>query len=245
MVEKVQNNNLLQAWLVLTLAFLFGISLAGVQTVLGPVIEENKIRETMEKVPVVLIGESDSALAIEPLRIAVEKEGRSKFYNVYEAAFDNGKRAGWVVKASAQGYADRIELLVGFDPAVQTITGLFILDQKETPGLGNKIVEEQWRSQFTGKSVDRDLEVVKGGVKELHEIDAISGATISSVCVARMINQTIADLGEELKIRNADLGEELKIKNTDLGEELKIKNTDLGEELKNRNNETQKVKGKE
>ncbi|WP_080807481.1 FMN-binding protein [Desulfamplus magnetovallimortis] len=212
MVEKVQKNNLLQAWLVLTLAFLFGMSLAGVQTVLGPVIEENKIRETMEKVPVVVLGEAEAAkiahsgasLGIEPSRIAVEKEGRTKFYNVYDAKFNDGKRAGWVAKASAQGYADKIELLVGFDAAVEKITGLFILDQKETPGLGNKIVEDQWRSQFTGKAVATALTVVKTGAKKTNEIDAISGATISSDCVTRMINQTIADLGEELKNRNTE-----------------------------------------
>ncbi len=213
MVEKVQKNNLLQAWLVLTLAFLFGLSLAGVQMVLGPVIENNKIMETMEKVPVVVLGEekaaemtqAGSALKVVPSRIAIEKGERTKFYNVYEAFYDDGKRAGWVVKAYAQGYAGKIELLVGFDSAFETITGLFILDQKETPGLGNKIVEDQWRAQFTGKAVANTLKVVKTGAKELHEIDAISGATISSVCVTRMINQTIADLGTELKNRNNEI----------------------------------------
>ncbi len=210
MVEKVQKNNLLQAWLVLTLAFLFGISLAGVQTVLGPVIEENKIKETMEKVPVVILGEEKAAqmvqdggsLEIEASRIAVEKDGITKYYNVYDAKDKAGKRAGWVAKAAAQGYADRVELLVGFDPAVETITGLFILDQKETPGLGNKIVEDGWRAQFTGKALNKSLKVVKGGAKALHEIDAISGATISSVCVTTLINKTAADLGQELKRRN-------------------------------------------
>lgn len=214
MVENVRKNNLLQAWLVLTLAFLFGMSLAGVQTVLGPVIEENKIKETMEKVPVVLLGEEKAAelaqsgngLDIEASRIAVEKEGLTKYYNVYDAKDKEGKRAGWVAKASAQGYADKVELLVGFDPAVETITGLFILDQKETPGLGNKIVEADWRAQFTGKALTTPLAVVKGGAKELHEIDAISGATISSVCVTTIINKTAADLGQELKKRNSEKG---------------------------------------
>ena len=206
MVEKVQKNSLLQAWLVLTLALFFGTALAAVQTVLGPVIEENKIQETMEKVPSVLIGESEAAklsesgksLAVKPFRIAVEKNGLTKYYNVYDAGYENGKRAGWVVKSAGQGYADKVELLVGFDPAVKTITGLFILDQKETPGLGNKIVEDAWRSQFSGKSLDTPLAVVKGGAKAPQEIDAVSGATISSKSVTALINKAVADVGDEL-----------------------------------------------
>ncbi len=209
-IEKLQNNNLVQAWLVLVLAFVFGISLAGVQIVLGPKIEANKIKETMQKIPIVVLGESKakkleelgSSLEIKPEKIAIEKNGITKFYNYYEAKYDNGSTAGWVAKSSAQGYADRIELLVGFDPAVKKITGLFILDQKETPGLGNKIVEKNWRSQFIDKPIDKSLKVVKGGKKDLYDIDAISGATISSVCVTNIINNTIADLGEQLKAKN-------------------------------------------
>ena len=62
-MENVQNNNLVQAWLVLTLALLFGIALSGVQTVLGPRIEDNKIKETMERVPLVLLGGEKSPAA--------------------------------------------------------------------------------------------------------------------------------------------------------------------------------------
>jgi len=54
--DGYQNNNLLQAWLVLTLALIFGIALAGVQAALGPKIEANKIKETMERVPEVVLG---------------------------------------------------------------------------------------------------------------------------------------------------------------------------------------------
>jgi electron transport complex protein RnfG len=65
--------------------------------------------------------------------VSVQKAGRAKFYSVYEARYQGGLK-GWVVKTKGQGYADTIELLLGLSPDLRTITGLFILDQKETPG---------------------------------------------------------------------------------------------------------------
>ncbi len=203
--NSFQNNYILQAWLCISLALLFGASLAGVQAALGPVITENKINETKEKVPELVLGaeaanqeDSGNQLEITPRTTQVESNGKTKMYSVYEARFADGKPAGWVTKVSGQGYADRIELLLGLSPDVGKVTGLFILDQKETPGLGNKIVEPQWRNQFINKGTSKPLKVVKGGAKMPEEIDAVTGATISSDSVVSIINKTIADLKQPL-----------------------------------------------
>jgi len=205
--NRFQNNYILQAWLCISLALIFGISLAAVQAALGPVIIENKLNETKEKVPELLLGSeaaekmaaANQAFKITPRSIAVEKNGIKKFYSVFEARFENGRLGGWVTKVDGQGYADKIELLLGLDPSLETITGLFILDQKETPGLGNKIIETKWRGQFAGKSTRDHLKVVKGGAKVANEIDAVTGATISSDSVVTIINKTITDLRQPLK----------------------------------------------
>ncbi len=203
---SIKDSNLFQAWLVLMLATFFGIALAGVQAALGPVIEANKIKETMEKIPALVLGEEkaskmaeqEEGLKIEPRVIQIEKNGITKFYSVYDVRYKDGAMAGHVAKASGQGYADKIELLLGLDADAKTITGLFILDQKETPGLGNKILEEAWRNQFLNKSSSKGLVVVKRTSGKGHEIDAISGATISSRSVAGIVNKTIADLQVQL-----------------------------------------------
>ncbi len=210
--ERFQNNNLLQAWLVLTLALIFGISLAGVQAVLGPKIEANKIKETMEKVPEVVLGldaaqklaASGETLDIQSRVIEVNKKNKKKFYTVYEARFQDNTIAGWVAKAGGQGYADKIELLVGIDATAENITGLFILDQKETPGLGNKISDIEWRSQFMDKPATTPLVVVKDKSQGPSNIDAISGATISSRSVCGIINQTVSDIRPELTSNKKD-----------------------------------------
>lgn len=205
MSATLRENNIIQAWLVLLLAICFGGTLAGIQLTLGPRIELNKINETREKVPELVLGaeaaselaQSETELAIEPLTVSVEKPAKIVRYSAYQAKKD-GELVGWVVKTAGQGYADKIEVLIGFDAKVQNLTGLFVLDQKETPGLGNIIVTKEWRQQFIGKSTDKGLEPVKSGAKADHEIDAVTGATISSRAVTDIINIAVADLKEPL-----------------------------------------------
>jgi Na+-translocating ferredoxin:NAD+ oxidoreductase subunit G len=203
--EKLKTSSLVQAWLVLLLAVSFGISLAGVQLALGPIIETNKINETLEKVPELVLGKDlaekmaaqNQSLEVANHRVAVDKAGQAKTYSVYEARYA-GELRGWVVKIKGQGYADAIELLVGLSPDLKSLTGLFVLDQKETPGLGNKIVTADWRGQFIGAPTSSALVVVKGGAAQPGEIDAVTGATISSNSVTAMINTAIGDLRSPL-----------------------------------------------
>jgi len=200
-LERIRNNYVVQAWLVLILAICFGGSLAGMQLALGPLIEANKINETLKKVPEMVLGAKkaekltkDQQLIIEPQTVEIEKNNRKVFYSVFKAKHPNGDPAGWVAKAVGQGYADKIEILFGMDNKLKKITGLFVLDQKETPGLGNKIMEEGWRQQFVKKKTATPLKVTKEGAKAAHEIDSITGATISSRAVCSIINTTIKDL---------------------------------------------------
>ncbi len=210
-MTNLRNSNLAQAWLVLVLAVVFGTTLAGVQMKLTPVIEANKIRETMEKIPNLVLDPASSPssspvpgaedLVIQSRVIEVEKNGIITFYPVYDVQRKDGSPAGHVAKARGQGYADKIEVLVGLDADGNTITGLFILDQKETPGLGNRILEKQWLDQFVDQSSDTPLVVVKSGAggsepdgRSDGRIDGISGATISSRSVVSIVNTTIADI---------------------------------------------------
>ena len=205
MLERIKKNNLVQAWLVLVISLFFGSALANVQLSLGPKIEMNKLNETLRKVPELVLGTSlaqkmeaqNQKLDIEPLTIDVNNKKKRVLYNVFKATY-NGDIKGWVAKTRGQGYAGNIELLVGLDPKVESITGLFILEQKETPGLGNKIITSKWRKQFINKPTQKLLVVVKDGADASNEIDAITGATISSRSVSNIINIAISDLKGQL-----------------------------------------------
>ncbi len=201
-MKSIRNSNLAQAWLVLVLATVFGTALAGIQVKLSPVIEANKIRETMKEVPGLVLGKAEDTeigdFVINSRVIEIEKNGISKFYPVYDVWLKDGSVAGHVAKAAGQGYADKIEVLLGLDAGGKKITGLFILDQKETPGLGNRILEKPWRDQFTDKPSGTPLVVVKARTGQGNEVDGISGATISSRAVTGIVNTTIADIRTQL-----------------------------------------------
>ena len=189
----------------LLLAIGFGAALAFVQDRLSDVIADNKLNETLAQVPKLVWGEKATAYAadtrtpvgITPGTVSVTKGNKTSVYPLYRV--DRGDAlAGWVVRTGGQGYADRIEALIGLDPGGETITGLFILEQKETPGLGNKISSAVWRGQFTGKSTRAPLVVKKGVPATPNTIDAITGATISSRSVTDMVNQAVGDIRDRL-----------------------------------------------
>jgi Na+-translocating ferredoxin:NAD+ oxidoreductase subunit G len=181
---------LVQAWLVILLALIYGGALAGVQVGLGDRIRANKQNETYDQIPSLVAGAvKDQTKEHE----VVGANGRPTV--VYEARDAKGQRVGWVLPGSGQGFADRIELLIGLDADLTTIRGLFVIDQKETPGLGNYITDAQrFRNQFAGKQVAPPLTVVKSNPDPKHEIQALTGATISSESVSSIVNQTIANL---------------------------------------------------
>lgn len=193
-----------QAWLVILMALVYGGALAGVQTTLGPRIAENKKRETYDVVPQLVAGADKS----QTTELIVQSEA-GREVRVYKASAADGDHKGWVIPASGQGFADRIDVLVGLDPDLSTITGLYVLDQKETPGLGNYITADTFRNQFVGKPADpnQPLVVVKSDPQASCEIRAVTGATISSESVSTIVNQAIATLKEPIR-RQALHGDE-------------------------------------
>ena len=187
--EPKQGGYIGQAWLVILLALLYGGALAGVQTTLGPIIAENKRNETYSVIPKLIEGAVKDNTEEVPV---VGEDGKKQ--KVYKAIGKDGKLKGWVLAASGQGFADKIELLIGLSADLSTITGMDVLDQKETPGLGNFIDEEDFRDQFAGKPTTEPLLVVKTDPVGDNEILALSGATISSQSVADIVNRAIENL---------------------------------------------------
>ena len=192
--EPKRQSSVGQAWLVITLAALYGGALAGVETSLAPRIAQNKKSETYDVIPD-LVRDADKANTVEML---IEPKSGPKTL-VYKAMAADGTHQGWVIPAGGQGFNDRIELLIGLDPELSTITGLYVLDQKETPALGDYISDESFQSRFRDKPTDKPLVVVKSEPQADNEIRAISGATISSESVSTIVNSAIAELKEPIR----------------------------------------------
>ena len=103
---------------------------------------------------------------------------------------------GYIFLARGNGYSSTIETMVGVDPEGK-ITGVKILFQQETPGLGARVEEIHhgetypwFTSRFTGKTVSDNIRVTTDG----GEIDTITGATISSRAVTDSINRGLVEL---------------------------------------------------
>jgi len=95
---------------------------------------------------------------------------------VYPAKND-GEIVGYAVNSyTNNGFSGYISLMAGFKPDGSVI-GISVLEHKETPGLGTKMTEPEFKEQFTGKNPGESMLKVK---KDGGDIDAITAATISS-----------------------------------------------------------------
>ncbi|MBQ2424874.1 MAG: RnfABCDGE type electron transport complex subunit G [Lachnospiraceae bacterium] len=107
--------------------------------------------------------------------------------SVLEGTDANGAAVGYVINSlSNDSYGGAVKISVGFD-ADGTITGVGIREINDTPGLGLKAKEPKFKDQYIGKNVDT-LVVTKTGASADNEIDAISGATVTSNAVTNAVN---------------------------------------------------------
>jgi len=120
------------------------------------------------------------------------------------AGYDgSGKLIGIVIESSARGYADLINAMYAYSPEKQAITGFKVVDMRETPGLGDRVRSDP---DFLNNFQDLDATIVDGkpahpvkvvkhgSKKNAWEIDAISGATISSRAVGKLIGTSVQDV---------------------------------------------------
>jgi len=134
--------------------------------------------------------------------VAVPGEDSGAGEKVYAAFDDQGNLKGVALASGAQGYQDIVKLLYGYDPECACIRGIKILKMTETPGLGDKIAfDPAFLKNFealdaklndAGDALAHKIVAVKAGKKQsAWEVDAISGATISSVAVAKALDRSM------------------------------------------------------
>ena len=193
----IKTGYLSQAWLVILLAFLFGGALAGVQSTLGPRIAENRRNETYDVIPIIVPG-ADKSRTVE---FTIDAND-GKQHRIYEALGPDGSRKGWVIPTRGPGFADEIRLLVGLNCEATIVTGVYVLDQKETPGLGALITGKAFCDDFKDIPTNRALEVVTTKPTAANQIEALTGATISSQSVAGIVNVALKNLKEPLQQMN-------------------------------------------
>jgi len=162
-------------------------ALVGVYRYTQPMIQLNQQKALKEAIFRVL-PEADSFEEI-------VKNGKS----IYKGLDSSGKVVGYAFVGEGPGYQGIIKLMIGVDPELRKTFAIEILESVETPGLGQKITTPFFKEQFHHLEITSPIRLVKKKPATSNEIQAITGATISSQAVVDIVNSTVAKVKELLE----------------------------------------------
>ena len=109
----------------------------------------------------------------------------------YNTAVKDGDTVGVIFVSQANGYGGVVSVMTAIDMNGNIISVEILAASDETPGLGQNVTKESFYSQYAG--LKDNVTVIKGGAanKENNEINAVTGATISSKAVTTAVNQAL------------------------------------------------------
>lgn len=182
--------------------FLSGLIIIAIYLATFDTIAENKARELREAVFRVLPGVTQ----MQKLRydgeqlVVMPDSAKDDDETIYGGYDDEGNFVGYAIPNAGPGFQDTVSVLYGYQPAERKTVGMWILDSRETPGLGDKIYKDaDFVANFDDLAMDPQIIAVKKGTKSRpNEIDSITGATISSKAVVRIMNEAHAKWDERL-----------------------------------------------
>ena len=180
-----------------------GLVLAATEKLTQPLIQQHKQEELQASIFEVL-----------PEATAYEEISRGDF-KVFKGLNDKQEPVGYAFIAEGPGFQGTIRMIVGIDEDLDPLLGMEVLEQLETPGLGAKIAEETPKEDFSEQFSDLEpawgdattseaaepasaaqlITYVKNATPDdPNEVQAITGATISSAAVVQIINQSLLKL---------------------------------------------------
>lgn len=108
----------------------------------------------------------------------------------YHKGLAGEETVGYVFETSAKGYGGDVKIMTGIS-AEGEITGVVILSHGETPGLGANAEKEEFREQYKQAAPESGIQVVKYQTPSEGQIEAMTGATITSTAVTNAVNAAI------------------------------------------------------
>jgi Na+-transporting NADH:ubiquinone oxidoreductase subunit C len=129
----------------------------------------------------------DKALSIKPKNDLAGINRRSNTAVIYLVKNEAGVVNTVVLPIIGSGLWDLMYGYVGLEADLNTVKSVIYSDHKETPGLGAEVLNPKWKALWPGKKIYNDAgevkaKLVKGGAKanDIHGVDALSGATLTS-----------------------------------------------------------------
>lgn len=151
----------------------------------APVIAK-QLEETSKQAQKEVLPEATDFKAMDTVDEIAQNVGESIIANIYVGT-KNGETIGYAVETKPSGYGGEIDMLTGISTDGK-ITGVKILSQSETAGLGAKSTEPAFYEQYTGLDALKEVTVIKSGSVNGNQIMAITGATITSNAVTTGVN---------------------------------------------------------
>ncbi len=161
----MKNSKIFPSLVLVIICLVVTLALAGTYSVANPIILENQAKAA-DEARMTVLPEGDAFTAYDGTLV-------DGVLDCYMA--DNG--AGMAITANYKGFGGAVKVMVGID-ADGNITGATVTEHAETPGLGTKAMTPEYLAQYQGVG-----EVVGGHINNDANIDAISGATITSNAV--------------------------------------------------------------
>jgi electron transport complex protein RnfG len=176
-----------------------GFLLVFVFQVTAPIIERNKAERLAAAVQEVLRAPHryDTLYVVDDLLTPDLPSGAdpADYQQVYRGLTEDGAFVGYAIASGEPGFQDIVRVIFGYDPGTDVLLGMKVLESKETPGLGDKIEKDStFVSQFDGVLAPLEGVKARDATGDPHEIDMITGATISSRTVIKIINNALARL---------------------------------------------------
>ncbi|HLB74992.1 MAG TPA: FMN-binding protein [Sedimentisphaerales bacterium] len=188
-----------QSWLLIVSSLCFGILVAATDAGLSEKIEQNKANK-LNRLTLFLLREAKYFVPVDAQFEVGLGRGKSEKVTVYKAVGETQECVGWSLMAVGDGFSGRIELVVAVDADFGKLMGYEVLVSSETPGFGDRIKDDYYRSQFRGAPAG-GLKLVSAGSADKvdSEIVAITGATISSEAVVGILNDTVGQIKEQMQ----------------------------------------------
>ncbi|OQK16773.1 hypothetical protein AU255_02370 [Methyloprofundus sedimenti] len=184
-----------------TVAMISGLLVVLIYEFTKPIIAENQRLATERAIFKVLpLAKSRLTFVVDQdkLVLADDKTVGELIYAGYDK---QNKLVGVAINAAAQGYQDIVKILYGYNPDNGCIIGFDVLKSTETPGFGTKITtDKDFLANF--KCLDAEINMAQSGLENAiktvrhgtkqhdWQIDAISGSTITSNAIGRMLNKS-------------------------------------------------------
>lgn len=169
---------------------LSGLAIVGAYRVTLPTIQANQAEALRRAVFEVVPGaERLERLVVRDGALVPAGDAPADEPSVYGGYRADGAFVGYAVPADGAGFQDTIKLLYGYEPERGRIVGMQVLESRETPGLGDRIYKDQaFVDQFRDLAVEPSVVLVKVAPTAPNQVDAITGATISSTAVVKIVN---------------------------------------------------------